>query len=293
VRSGVVSVVIPAFNAEAFIGECIGSALSQTYPQVEVIVVDDGSTDATASVVARFGTAVRCLRQANARQAAARNAGIKAASGEFVAFLDADDVWRPEKLERQLALFEERPELGLVYCSVEEIDPHGKPLGLRRAALRGRAGKEILLGRAGNGICGSTPVVPRRVFDLVGDFDVTLPPCEDMEFFWRVADRLPIDFVDEPLVGYRVHAGNAHKNLRATTRAWKLLYRKALREPGVRSLGLAFRLRCLGRLYYMLSGDHALAGRWLAALGYALRAGISWPPAAGQVLGRLTRRLGA
>src|SRR5438874_1191114 len=108
-----VSVIIPAYNCAAYIGPAIASALSQRDVAVEVIVVDDGSTDETWHVLERFGDAIRTLRQANAGPAAARNRGARSAAGAWLAFLDADDEWLPEKLARQLALVDERT--GLVY----------------------------------------------------------------------------------------------------------------------------------------------------------------------------------
>jgi glycosyltransferase involved in cell wall biosynthesis len=272
-----VSVVVPAYNAARFLAAAIDSVLAQTYREVELILVDDGSTDETPAVARSYGQRLRYLRQANARQAAARNRGIAEARGELIAFLDADDVWREDKLEKQVALIERTPGLGLVYSSLEHIGADGAPCGGARARLRGAALAGILLGET-DGICGSTPLVPRSVLDRVGVFDVDLPPCEDTDLFWRIAARYPIDFVDEPVVRYRFHPGNAHADLQRMRRAWSLLYRKALADPDVRRLGGVFRARCRGRLYHMLAGDHAAAGDWGRACLYAARAVACWPP---------------
>ncbi|HEX3110532.1 MAG TPA: glycosyltransferase family A protein, partial [Thermoanaerobaculia bacterium] len=112
-----VSVVIPSYNYARYLGEAIDSALGQTLPPLEVIVVDDGSTDDTPAVLAAYGDRIRVLRQKNAGVAVARNSGIAAARGECVAFLDADDVWLPRKLELQIPLFTDS--VGLVHCGVE------------------------------------------------------------------------------------------------------------------------------------------------------------------------------
>jgi glycosyltransferase involved in cell wall biosynthesis len=272
-----ISVVIPAYNAERYIRQAIESVLAQTYSRLEVLVVDDGSTDGTADLVRAFAPTVRYIRRENGRQAAARNTGIRAATGEIVAFLDADDVWRPEKIEKQLALLRQQPELGLVYCSMIEIDPEGRELAVRRPGMRGQPTCAILLGQAGGG-SGSTAIVPRRVLDKVGLFDEALPPCEDTEFLWRMSCDFPIDFVDEPLVGYRLHPGNDHKNVDKMAHAWTALYAKVLEAPHTKAEGWAFRRRCLARLYYMLAGDYALAGRTRIATAYALRAAWTWPP---------------
>ncbi|NEP84931.1 MAG: glycosyltransferase family 2 protein, partial [Okeania sp. SIO3B3] len=117
-----VSVIIPAYNRADLIGETVDSVLAQTHPDIEIIVIDDGSTDNTADVLATYGSALRVIRQANAGQQAARNAGIRAATGDYIAFLDSDDLWLPHRIEAQLQRFEEVPEAGLVYCDAAVFD---------------------------------------------------------------------------------------------------------------------------------------------------------------------------
>ena len=112
----VVSVVMPAYNAERFVDEALESVLKQSYQRLEVIVVDDGSTDGTAARVQAYGNPVRYLQQVNAGVGAARNRGLEAATGDYIAFLDADDLWRPEKLDVQLEIAARNPESGLIAC---------------------------------------------------------------------------------------------------------------------------------------------------------------------------------
>ncbi len=269
---------MPAFNAARFIGEALESVLAQTWSNLELIVVDDGSDDETATIVRSFGGRVRYIYQENAQQAAARNNGILRSSGEVLAFIDADDVWLPNKLEKQLRLLQSNPALGMISCSMREIDPRGNVIRDRPANIRGNVLAGILLGEGDAGICGSTPMIPRKALDAVGLFDVALPPCEDTDMFWRIASRYPVDYVDEPLVLYRIHRGNSHANLRQMRQAWEKLYLKALRDPLVRKLGWQFRLRCYGRLYYMLAGDYALAGRWRQSVWHGALGVIWWPP---------------
>jgi glycosyltransferase involved in cell wall biosynthesis len=283
-----VSVVIPAYNAGRFIAQAIRSVLSQTRPPREVIVVDDGSTDDTAAVVKAFGSRVRYFHQSNARQAAARNSGVRRAGAEVLAFLDADDVWRPDKLERQLTILEARADVGLVSCSLREIDAHGRPGRLHTAKTRGRCFREVLLG-ADTTASGSTCVVRRSVFHAVGGFGENLSPCEDTDFLWRAAALTNLECIEEPLVFYRIHGENSHLRVELTTPAWQRLYQGAFSHPEVRRAGALFRARCRGRLNYMLAGDHFLAGDTRGALTFGLKAILSWPPVARRLASRIVK----
>ena len=285
-----VSIVIPAFNAERFLAEAVESALSQTLRALEIIVVDDGSTDGTARIAMGFGDQIRYLHQPNSRQAAARNRGIREARGELLAFLDADDVWRRDKLQKQLAVLERHPSAGLVYSGIEVIDADGTPVRQRLPEPLGDQLSAILLGNNSGLFAGSTMLVRRAALVCVGLFDENLPPCEDTDLCWRIATRYSVRFVAEPLVRYRLHSGNTHANVANSTRAWKLLYRKALSDPYVRSRGRVFRARCRGRLYYMLAGDHARSGQLATACWYGLLGMMFWPPNSLRVLSRLTAR---
>ena len=193
-----VSVIVPTYNRSAFLKEALESVLAQTVRADEVIVVDDGSTDETPRVLESFGSSVLVLRRENSGVSAARNAGIQAARGEWLAFLDSDDLWRPRKLEAQLAYLSARPEIGI--CQVEEIwirngkrlNPkkyHRKPSGFCFAALLERC----LVSPSG-------VMIHRRVLEEVGLFDETLPACEDYDLWLRIGCRHPVGLVDEPLV---------------------------------------------------------------------------------------------
>src|SRR6266508_897311 len=122
--NSLVSVVIPNYNCGRFLEETLESVFAQAYPAVEVIVVDDGSTDDSLQVLEKYAGRVNVIRQANQGVSAARNAGIRASHGELVALLDADDLWHPDKLAKQVALFA-NPAVGLVHCAVEYIDEQG------------------------------------------------------------------------------------------------------------------------------------------------------------------------
>lgn len=285
-----VSIVIPAYNAERFIGAAIESALAQTYRNCELIVVDDGSTDATAAVVRKFGRRVTYLYQPNSRQAAARNRGIAASRGDLLAFLDSDDEWMPTKLEMQVSRFRDDPTLGLVYCLVVRVDSTGRISHFQSSGREGLVLAEILLGNLEFG-GGSTMMVPRSVLDDIGGFDTTLSPCEDTDLFWRIAARYPVGCVQEHMVRYRMHSANSHRRVDLTTPAWITLYEKALSNPTVRRLGPWYRRRCLGRLYKMLAGDHLRVGDRRHAAVYACRSVAAWPPTVLSLLTAARRRV--
>ncbi len=216
---GLVTVVIPNHNYAQYVGQAVESVLEQTYRPVEVIVVDNGSTDASLEVLAAYADRCRILPQADLGQSAGRNRGIREARGELIAFLDADDVWRPEKLERQMECLARDPEVALVYCSLEIVDPELQPTGeVVRASSRGDAlesfarwpGRAIVVGGE------STAIVRRAALDAVGPFfEPTLSISGGWDLWRRVATRHQIDYVPETLVLYRQHGSSQHRRLAA------------------------------------------------------------------------------
>jgi glycosyltransferase involved in cell wall biosynthesis len=194
-----VSVVIPAYNAARYVRETIRSVLDQTHKVLEVIVVDDGSTDQTAVTAGRFGTPVRVLRRPHAGIGASRNAGLAEASGAFIALLDADDLWDPTKLSRQLELFAEDPDLDLAFSGVEQfVSPElgGVELPARHGPSKtGRAASAVLMRAA--------------VVDRVGPFREDVAVGEFVDWYDRaVTSGCRVDQVDAPLVRRRIHATN-------------------------------------------------------------------------------------
>jgi glycosyltransferase involved in cell wall biosynthesis len=142
-----VTVIIPTYNYGRFVADAIASVLAQTYAVFEIVVVDDGSTDETEEVVKTFGERVRYIKQQNAGVSAARNAGIEVSSGDLIAFLDADDTWLPEKIEKQVAKFAEDAEIGLVHCGMREFDDHtGETIELHLDGDEGWVAEDIALG---------------------------------------------------------------------------------------------------------------------------------------------------
>ena len=196
--SAAVSVVIPTQNRRRLISRAIDSVRAQTRPPNEILVVDDGSTDDTARFVAETYPEVQLLRQENRGVSAARNAGIRAAEGELIAFLDSDDDWLPRKLERQLQAMEASP--GALLCHTNEIWIRN---GRRVNPMKKHQKFGGCIFEKALPLCVISPssvLVDRRLFDEVGLFDESLPACEDYDLWLRVCARFPVLFVDEPLI---------------------------------------------------------------------------------------------
>lgn len=198
-----VSVIIPTYNYASFVGQAIRSVLNQTFTDYEIVVVDDGSTDETPNVLAGFGDMIRVIRQENKGGSAARNAGIAAACGKYVAFLDADDQWKPCKLERQVAVLERDPGVGIVFSDIQHW-VNGKLVHERYLKERGYkypASGYIFENLLREGfIFTPTVVVPKAVLDEVGGFDTTLRNCEDVDLWFRIVELYRGGYIDEPLV---------------------------------------------------------------------------------------------
>jgi glycosyltransferase involved in cell wall biosynthesis len=207
-RAPRVSVVIPAWNAAHTLPETLASVFHQTFADYEVLVVDDGSTDTTPDLLGGYGDRIRVLRKANeGRPSTTRNLGVRAARGELIAFLDADDRWQPEKLARQVALFDRNPDLGLVYSAATVIDGEGRTIRMARCPAAGR-GRIYGLLSTRNFIIGSSAMARRAAIEAVGYYDESLTSAENWDLWIRIARHWEIDFVPEPLTDYRVHSGN-------------------------------------------------------------------------------------
>lgn len=201
-----ISVIIPVYNRPAFVKRAIDSVLSQTLIADEIIVVDDGSTDETASVLDSFGVQIKVIRTQNLGVSHARNIGIKEASGEWIAFLDSDDVWEPEKLATQMDYHNNNPYI--LFSHTEETwIRDDKPVNQKQKHQKpsGRCFEEILEFCT---IGPSTVMMHKTLFDKVGYFDESLTVCEDYDLWLRVAKKYEVGLISEALT--QKHAG--HEN---------------------------------------------------------------------------------
>lgn len=210
-----VSVVVPVFNGERFIKDSIDSVLNQTFRDIEIIVVDDGSTDRTAEIVRGYGCKLIYRYQHNQGADIAYNVGISMASGEYVAFLDHDDRWYPEKVETQVSILNRCPDIGLTYSELDGIDEFGTRIEQKTWVQRRRVKSDILtnfravLKRQLPVALPSAMMVRRGVLKSVGGFDESLAPGggghADSELFILAGVVSQIYFVVRPLAQYRVH----------------------------------------------------------------------------------------
>jgi glycosyltransferase involved in cell wall biosynthesis len=225
-----VSVIIPAFNAERFIARTLDSVSAQTHHELEVIVVDDGSHDNTAEVTRAKAAAdprIRLVQQGNFGVAAARNRGFRESKGSFIAPLDSDDLWHPEKLERQLRRLQERSSAGLAYCWSVIINEDDRLIA--RPASPARFEGDVFAALIAHNFIGnaSSVLIRREYLEQVGGFDETLRTagaegCEDYKLCLDVAERCDVALVPHFLVGYRRYKGSMSWNHQIMLRSHRL-----------------------------------------------------------------------
>lgn len=253
-----VTVVIPVYNQERYLGRAIESVLGQTFRDLELLVVDDGSTDGTPEVIARYGSRLRSIRQTNRGNASALNHGVREARSEWVAWLSSDDLWEPEKLARQLVPATMEPSADLVYTGFHVIDQDDRVLqSVRAPSFPTRRALQMELIRRCF-INGSSVLLRRKVFDEVGFFDEADRLTSDFDLWLRMAPRYEFRGVPDPLVRYRVHPGQLSRKREAMERSRKRVASRGCRRMGsVRGTEAA-----VLRLW-----DEALLDAWLVRTG--------------------------
>ena len=256
-----VSAVIPVHNGQQFLAEAIRSVLEQSRPALECIVIDDGSTDATADLVRGFGDDVVAVHQPRSGVAAARNRGAELARGELLAFLDHDDVWLPSKLERQVAALG-RQDAAIALCAMRVVDRAGATLGIRRLRARDDLVAGMLLFDGTELVsCSSTGLVRRSAFLAIGGFDQHLSMSADWDLLLRMLLDGPVAYVDEPLVLYRQHGTNMSRDIGAMELDMTYAFGKAFAGGRLPDALRARERSAYGRLYRMLAGSYRDAGR--------------------------------
>jgi glycosyltransferase involved in cell wall biosynthesis len=210
-----VSVVIPVYNNEPYIAAAVKSVLSQTLAPMEVIVVDDGSTDGTAGALKAFGSGIRYVYQPNRGEPSARNRGMRESTGEFIAFLDGDDLWHPSKLDLQMAYLHRHPDCALVYSDMSTFDENG----VVDASVKDRFRMILPSGRIFpalfmRSLFGSGSVIFRRAcVRKVGEFDEDLLVGCDYEMWLRISRHFELGAIDQPLLKYRHHASMSTRGI--------------------------------------------------------------------------------
>lgn len=290
-RLPLVSIVTATYNMGRYLGLTIDSILAQSYPQLECVVVDDGSTDETPTVLAGYADdpRVRVIRQTNAGQTVAKNRGLREARGELIGFCDADDLWRPEKLAVQVPLFAE-PRLGVAYSDFEFIDEEGHPLPTHRPrTYSGRITGRLL---ADNFIHFPTALVRREAVERVGGFDERLTMGIDYDLWLRVSVDWDFRYVPDVLVDYRIWPGQmSHRRGERIDNAFRLMRRFLAENPD--SVTPAERRNAWAHTYVTRGKWHASERRPGAAFAdFARAAGIRpwdrrlWSAIARTLIGR-------
>jgi glycosyltransferase involved in cell wall biosynthesis len=277
-----VSVIIPTYNYARFVHRAIDSVLAQTYPDLECVVVDDGSTDETPQVLARYGSRIRVIRKEKQGPGIARNTGIRAARGEYVAFLDSDDYWRANKLSRQVPVIEAEPSLGAVGCANELVDGNGvhvanvvfpspsTPVDLA-AQLRAVAVRKLWVGSSCSGA-----LIPKRVLEEVGLFDETLAAAEDWDLWLKIAARYPIRNIPEVLVSISTHGtGFARDADKVERNQWKVYEAALSRWPEV--FGARIRRQVRALILADAGGEHVGGKAYGTALRMYWKSLLAWP----------------
>jgi glycosyltransferase involved in cell wall biosynthesis len=234
VTKPLVSVIIPTYNRAEFIAETVESVLNQTYSNIETIIVDDGSTDNTRDVLKKYQDKIDYIYQDRSERSKARNEGVRHSQGDYIAFLDSDDVWFPTKIEKQVQILDEKPVVGVVYTGVQYIDTHGDPyvgeiswdvLKRKRPSLY----EDLMTHNVISG-SSSSVMIRRHCMDRVGLFDESMNACEDLDLWRRLAQHFAFYKIESPLVKLRIHMGSTQQNLTLMAKGYERIIKKISRE---------------------------------------------------------------
>jgi glycosyltransferase involved in cell wall biosynthesis len=250
-QSPLISIIIPTYNRAALLTETIESVLGQSFPNLECIIVDDGSTDGTAEVVARYGERIRYVYQRNSGRSIARNKGFELSRGVYVSFLDSDDLLEPDSIQQRVEYLNSNPGAGFVYCGFETIDDDGMnsplPLNFKRHPPQcGRIFSSLLYF---DYIPPATLLIRRECHEGAGGFETSMEPAEDYDWLLRLSRQFTAGYIPQKLARYRIHSGgtSAARLQMATVR----VLAKHLDDPQTRA--------SLGQSWRVAIGDHNCA----------------------------------
>ena len=277
-----VSVVLATYNYAQFLAESVRSVLDQTFEDLELIVVDDGSSDETANVLRQFGDErrVMCIRQAHRGPAAAFNRGLAQAHGRYVALQAADDAWLPTKLARQVAMLDRQPHVGIVYTDTLVVDAQGKLLRrhFEKSPCSPAVGWVLPQLLLSNFVPASSVLIRADALARVGAHDERLEVCEDWDLWLRIAEHFAFAYVDEPLLRVRRHAWNTHLHRLPMVRdSLRVLERFPSVVVPWEALGLDLKARAFANAHARAAVDLYAAGAPRTALGHLARAvALDW-----------------
>lgn len=270
-----VSVVIPAYNAMLYLPETLESVLSQTFADFEVLIINDGSSDNIAQWFSKVtDPRVILISQENQGLPGTRNKGIAHAQGEYIAFLDADDLWEPTKLEKQVRCLEDKTAVGLVYTWAVLVDERGNPTGRVIASyVEGHVWEKMLEDDMIRN--GSSAMVRRCCFETVGVFDQSLASAEDRDMWIRIAFRYPFAVIQEPLLRYRQHSNSMSKNRQRMFESLRTVIEKSFQSVPLELLYL--RNRSYARINLDLAWHYIGEGDYKKAIHFRQQVLLHYP----------------
>lgn len=270
-----VSVIIPAYNCSEYISEALDSVFMQTYPDIEIIVVNDGSNDETIDILEAYDDRIKVYSQSNSGVSTARNVGAELAKGEYLAFLDSDDIWQPDKIEKQISKIEDG--YNMSYTNRYNIGDIGDLPTVQTAFCdmpQGMIFKELIMG---NMITTSSVIIKRSKFNKLCGFESNLDYCEDWDLWLRCAERFAIGVNLEPLVKYRLHKIGLSSSYLQMAKAREYVVKNALNSPYCNSFTKKFRSNALSKCYATSAWESAVFKDYKNSLNFYRRALILAP----------------
>jgi glycosyltransferase involved in cell wall biosynthesis len=271
VQTPLVTALITTYNSERTISEAIESCLAQTFRGFEIVVVDDGSTDGTRAVVESYGASVRYIHQPNSGSASARNVGLRAATGKYVAFLDGDDVALPDRFSIQVSALESHPRAGCAYGNFYLMDAHGRSVRLRGGTSRYRSGTVTRELAVRNFVAFSTIMARRDLLLGIGMFDESIRSSEDWDMLVRLSCRCDFLYVGQAVTKYRISPNSKTSNLKEKERAYRRVQAKIFAENDFGDDTRRLLRHSRAAVQFSLAGIGFRYGRRWKGLYYALR----------------------